>query len=862
MTIIWKRLLASALCLCMLMGMCPAVPVFAEDNEEEIIAADPETEELIAEPDSEASEPEEHIHSLEIIPEIAASCTEDGLTEGVVCVDCGLVLVEQEVIPAFGHGDEENGICTVCGTVLTLPEEEAEISEPIEEAAEEDEPLAEVMEESVQTAALPAVKSVQILCDGEDVSGTAIAVEVGSLPLELQALSLPEGSEGKFSWSSSSTLCLISGTGETVSITAQKLTTPYADVKITLREQKTGKQAAVTLRLYNEEALQLEQKSIVGGQSLTLAVAGVTWSLEQRYAGVASVTAAGKLTTKVVGEPVTIAVVGTAKGTPDLAVVQTVVLLPQVQRLSVIAGEPFHSGVYSVYSSTVQMFASVYPETAQKKGTWKVSPSDIASVTEDGLVTFHQRGKATVTFTASDGSKKSASAVLMHGKPVEGILLEGKDTLASGAKTTLQAVVDGAATQRKVVWSSSNPAAAAVSSTGVVTAKTVYVPTDVVITASSTDGSGVYAEHAMTITPKTNTLAVFCNDAVVNGTTLGVEVDGMLSLSTGESDVTWKSSSPKIIEVEEDGTVTALKSGSATITAKSADGKRTGKVTVRCLIPVEGLEIVAKNVEGDVVLASGAGKVSLKAIPDNPDATIKSVTWSSSDPSVASVSSSGVVTAKSGVTIPTTVTIYAVSKDGTGACAELPVVVAPAAVFVSIVNDEGNVVSGRTLKVNIEQNDTLDLSAAVYPTYDFSSVVWKSSNPKVAEVEDGVVTLLKTGTVTITAVANDGSGKQSSVKLTVGRYASGIEVLNENLSVVGGKKLTLKYALVNDSELPLTSKAVTFSLRSQDAAYASISSTGVITTKKVTASREITATIALKDDPSVNVRVTISIMPA
>ena len=58
--------------------------------------------------------PTEHVHTEEVIPGVDATCTEDGLTEGVRCSECGEILVEQEVIPALGH-TTNTGTCERCG---------------------------------------------------------------------------------------------------------------------------------------------------------------------------------------------------------------------------------------------------------------------------------------------------------------------------------------------------------------------------------------------------------------------------------------------------------------------------------------------------------------------------------------------------------------------------------------------------------------------------------------------------------------------------------------------------------------------------------------------------------------------------
>lgn len=107
--------------------------------------------------------------------------------------------------------------------------------------------------------------------------------------------------------------------------------------------------------------------------------------------------------------------------------------------------------------------------------------------------------------------------------------------------------------------------------------------------------------------------------------------------------VIWNSSNSSVAAVDEKGTVTAIAPGTATITAKSDDGGKTAtcSVTVTSKVyPVESIEldkITAEITEGETITLIATVK------PDN--ATDKTVTWTSSNASVASVEK-GVVTAK------------------------------------------------------------------------------------------------------------------------------------------------------------------------------------------------------------------------
>lgn len=153
----------------------------------------------------------------------------------------------------------------------------------------------------------------------------------------------------------------------------------------------------------------------------------------------------------------------------------------------------------------------------------------------------------------------------------------------------------------------------------------------------------------------------------------------------------------------------------------------------------------------------------------NPDASNKKVTWSltypNNDTKCASISSSGVLKAAAGLTAPTEVKVVATAADGSGTRSEaFNVKIYPAATGVSILRG-GRVVNGLTVVTSEKETA---LTAKVFPNAAQQRVEWKSSSKRIATVDkdNGMVTFWKSGTVTITATAADGSGKSVSFKLT------------------------------------------------------------------------------------------------
>lgn len=122
-----------------------------------------------------------------------------------------------------------------------------------------------------------------------------------------------------------------------------------------------------------------------------------------------------------------------------------------------------------------------------------------------------------------------------------------------------------------------------------------------------------------------------------------------------DTKVQWSSSSPAIASVDQNGKVTGLDNGTAIITVASADGTKTATCEVTVIVPVTGVSLDRTSAE---IIKGDSMTLTATVAPSN--AKNKNVIWSSSDPSVATVSQSGVITAvKAG-----TVTITAITEDG------------------------------------------------------------------------------------------------------------------------------------------------------------------------------------------------------
>ena len=450
----------------------------------------------------------------------------------------------------------------------------------------------------------------------------------------------------------------------------------------------------------------------------------------------------------------------------------------------------------------------LYPTDAMEGLSWKSSNAKVLTV-ENGVVTYVAgKGTVTITATAADGSRKAASVKIQVGSLTRSVAIAEPETtvLRAGKSLTLKATTEPVKpTVPGVVFrlvDSADSAYATVTAAGKVTAKNVNEPHDVKIQAVSKDAAQVESKAiTLTILPKADqSLILKVGDDYVTKTTLARNVNETVSLKAftltvadgkaeeAEAEVTWKSSNGKVASVDENGTVTCLKSGSATITAVMGKAKAT--VTIKVTGLVESITVTTKKAADSLTVASGK-TLALKANVEPANASNKAVTWSiTAGSAYAKVSSSGVITANKDLTGVKTVTVTATAKDGSGVSGSAQVTLRP---LVQGLEDQKRPgASENTTQVwDMAADNTLHLDAVTFPMAARKDVTWKSSNAKVASIDaDGNITCLKAGTVTITATAKDGSGEKASFKLTVVKRMKDLHV--EDGIIAGGKSLTLK----------------------------------------------------------------------
>ena len=269
--------------------------------------------------------------------------------------------------------------------------------------------------------------------------------------------------------------------------------------------------------------------------------------------------------------------------------------------------------------------------------------------------------------------------------------------------------------------------------------------------------------------------------------------------------ITWSSSNTSVATVS-NGVVKAVGFGTATITAKSNNGKTAScSVTVN---PIQPTGIKATPETSTLYGLNGTVKLSANVMPSN--ATNKAVTWSSRNTSVATVSSDGTVKAVGyGTAVITAKTVNGLTSNCT-------VTVNPIAVTGVSLNKSSLSFTGT--------GSSQTLTATVSPSNATNkTLTWSSSNTSVATVSNGVVKAVGFGTATITAKSNN--GKTASCSVTVNPIQpTGIKATPET-STLYGLNGTVKLS-ANVMPSNATNKAVTWS--SRNTSVATVSSDGTV----------------------------------
>lgn len=419
---------------------------------------------------------------------------------------------------------------------------------------------------------------------------------------------------------------------------------------------------------------------------------------------------------------------------------------------------------------------------------WTSDNPDVASV-ENGIVTAKSGGTATITVKTDNGETDVCEVVVdPELKPITNISLSKTSLdLNVGKQEGLKVTIDPIDTtdSKNISWASSDNTVAIVNATGKVTAKG---PGTTVITAQAENG--VKAQCTVTVKSPITSIKLNQSRLTMDLKSESVQLRATLNPAntTDDKTLTWTSSNEGVATVDENGYVTAVSEGYATITVKTINGLKTtcSVIVVKSTsTPITSVVLDKEQeslVEGD--------KVTLHATINPSDTTDdKTLTWTSSNEGVATVDADGVVTAVSSGEADITVKT---SNGKTDSChitvtrKEIPIE--------NVTLDQEN--------IEIVEGSNAILNATINPenTTQDKTLTWSSENPEIATVNNkGVVTGISSGTTTITVETSN--GKTDSCTVTVERKPNPIVSVSldkTEITLKKGKQDTLKATINPD----------------------------------------------------------------
>jgi uncharacterized protein YjdB len=512
--------------------------------------------------------------------------------------------------------------------------------------------------------------------------------------------------------------------------------------------------------------------------------------------------------------------------------------------------------------STVSLATVITPSDASNKTLrWTSSDTTIAKVAADRpLVTGVSQGTAVITATALDSGYTATATVIAYNIAPTSLTINGSASVGVGDTVMLSAVFTPENTSNKVLsWRSSDTTIAKVDNKGLVRA---IAPGNVTISAT-TSVATISATKAITVV-SAGVCGILPNNGfeggLTNWTIVGQTVNGVppaaivasgarsgtkVAVISGEGGVSstvlmpvagrkavtfsawakivdlpaWAgfgidyidSSNNKITADQFNVNATAYTQFSVTratppntarVSIWTYKTSSAGKfylddfcVTVGPVVDVSSLSIAPNPAS----VAMGYTKaLAVTILPAN--ATIKTVTWTSSNTAIATVNSSGVVT---GVALGTA-TITAISVEG-GKTATTTVTVTPPIALTGV-----NITPDR---LSIGVADSYTLTATTTPTNASNqNVAWTSSNTAIATVNSttGAVKAVAVGTAVIRGVTQEGSYRDSAIVTVISQGQCG-QITNNGFesSLVGWVNINNASTITNDAHSGLKAVAIT-----------------------------------------------------
>lgn len=447
---------------------------------------------------------------------------------------------------------------------------------------------------------------------------------------------------------------------------------------------------------------------------------------------------------------------------------------------------------------------------------WISDDSSIAVVSGDGLVTFRKPGTVSIRVQTkglnSNGMNCFDTCLFKIRQPVTGLALDTneKNVQVGDTFTLYPTISPSDATNKNVIWKIPASARNIIEKIDENGNFRAIGSGKCTLVAEAEDDGSVEASCVITVTqPVTDIDSIEDKIIMRKGTTRDLNKNiVILPEDASDKTVRWKSSNGNVVVDSATGEASAVKPGQAIITVISVGSSKVlTQFTIEVVQDVTGvvLNYTTKSVnQNDTFL--------LRATVQPSNAYNKKVTWYSSDASVATVNSDGVVKGiKGGYAY-----IYAKTIEG-GYIARCRVNVIEKIKKITIADSGHTLNYGKSkyLKVTIERESASN-----------KKLKWTVSNKKVLKINSttGKIKAVGYGTSYVYARAKDGSGKYARYKIRVIRPVKKITISPKKLTIYEGKSKILK-AVVSPSNASIRKIKWT----SSDSEVAKVDSAGRIT---------------------------------
>jgi len=409
-------------------------------------------------------------------------------------------------------------------------------------------------------------------------------------------------------------------------------------------------------------------------------------------------------------------------------------------------------------TAEVERIIDSAPETTTF--TWSSSDETIVTVSAKGMITAVSTGEATITCSASDDEFIFASVPVLVGPRVsavslstENLTLHLSDADNTASVHQIQATIspDDALCQ-DIIWTSSDESIATVDENGLIHA---LKPGTVTIRATSAeipakDQKAKTRSCSVTVIRDVASIELSEPSLRIKKTGTATLKATVLPENASNQKISWESSDSSIASITSAGQITAKTCGACTITAKATDGS---EVLATCELTVFQPVTSLKPAQTSIKAFLGSAPTQAEVSVSPSDATDKSLTWSSSNPEIATVDEFGNVTAVSGGSCK----IICTSNDGTNKSAEISVLVPSISVEKTdyVVTEK----KGLTIPLKYFGQDIGKLKLSVTNRSFFTAKLEADDEPCI------IIKPERTGKTTITL--NDSTNEKNAVKLNI-----------------------------------------------------------------------------------------------